>query len=109
MTIAVEIHSFASGPMKSWSEQTSAYDRALQQHLADIPDPAMFAATLPHDIVAALANATRRPEGFYVHPTDVAQLRRLGLCDCSSDRHRGRLLTVFGMKVRRAIIEGHQP
>jgi len=108
MTNAVEIRSFASGPMKNWNEQTSAYDRAMQQHLAEVPDPAMFAASLPQDIIAALANATQRPEGYYAHPTDVAQLRRLGLCDCSSDRHRGRLLTVFGMKVRRAILESQQ-
>lgn len=95
-------------PMVNWDEQQRAYDRALHQYLADLPDPATFAAALPQDIREALAAASHRPEGYYAHPTDVALLRPLGLCDCSSDRHRGRLLTVFGMKVRRAILESQQ-
>lgn len=92
-----------------WEPTHRAFNRALRQHLADLPDPTTFAASLPQDIVAALAHATRSPEGYYAHPTDVAQLRPLGLCDCSSDRQRGRLLTVFGMQVRRAILESLKP
>ncbi|ABD25066.1 hypothetical protein Saro_0619 [Novosphingobium aromaticivorans DSM 12444] len=87
-----------------WGEQQRAYDRALRQHLADVPDPEEYAICLPQDVRCALAAAVMRHEGCYAYPQDIALLRPLGLCDFSSDRHRGRLLTAFGMQVRKAVL-----
>lgn len=93
-------------PMLDWGEQQRAYDRALHQFIADLPRPEDMARALPQNVREALMLAIMRPEGCYAAPQDIALLRPLGLCDCSTDRHRGRMLTVFGMQVRRAILEG---
>ncbi|MDP3550648.1 MAG: hypothetical protein Q8R81_09645 [Novosphingobium sp.] len=87
-----------------WGHQQRAYDRALRQHLAEIPDPAMYARSLPEDVRHALATAVMRPDGCLAAATDIGILRPLGLCDFSSDPRIGRMLTAFGIAVRRAVL-----
>lgn len=82
----------------------SAEARALRQYLADLPDPAAYARYLPEDVRAALAAAQRRDDGYYAFPQDIALLRPWGLCDFSSDPRRGRMLTAFGIQVRKVLI-----
>ncbi len=87
-----------------WSEQLLADDRTLHRAIATLPDPAEAALELTRDERRALTAAMMGKDGCYAHHADAAILRPLGLCDCSSDRQRGRMLTAWGMALRRAVI-----
>lgn len=81
---------------------TAIEARALQQYLADLPDPRAIAATLPAPMADALAGAYRAQEGWRVlDAAMLPSLRRYGLCECG-----GPYLTNFGTAVRRALMEG---
>lgn len=94
----------SEGPEANWDVQLLAYDRKLQQTLASLSDPADAALELTSDVCRALTAAMMGKDGCYAHHADATILRPLGLCDCSSDRQRGRMLTAWGMALRRAVI-----
>ena len=77
-----------------------AFDQAMRQYIALLPDPADFATTLPLAILEMLETCVKARDG--VRAADArtaAALRPYGLCEV-----RGPMLTNFGCAVRRAAL-----
>lgn len=77
-----------------------AHERALRQYIAQLPDPADYAATLPLAILEMLEVCVTTRDG--VRAADArtaAALRPYGLCEV-----RGPMLTNFGAAVRCAAL-----
>ena len=73
---------------------------ALRRYMADLPDPAAYAASLPLGIADLLeAHIAMRGGPHAVSEAVAKRLRPYGLCEV-----QGRHLSNFGCAVRRAII-----
>lgn len=90
-----------SARIRGWAV---AQKRAMQQALAELPDPAEYAMRLPADIAEALNSATKGPDGWYLMPAQAQICMPYGLCEGG---HRQRYcLGNFGTAVLKEL-RGH--
>lgn len=87
--------------INAWNDAQQAYLRSL---IAELPDPAEFAAALTVDQIAALLTARwdKREPGWYVLPAAAKILRPAGLCEAGKNLPRY-FLGGFGIKVLKEI------
>lgn len=92
------MNAYTAFPATLWAEE-----RAMRQYIADLPDPAEYAAELPLHVVEALQRATLGRQGWTATPGDARLLRYWGLCDFPTSTSNGRQLTNIACAVRKLL------
>lgn len=86
--------------LRKFNNWSAAQARAMQQFVADLPDPTWFADGLGFAAACALERCVMGRAGWQASgEADARELRPWGLCEA-----RGRFLTNFGCDVRRALL-----
>ena len=86
------------------SDATREGREAMRAIAPDLPNPERYARQMPLEFVSMLLAAWKLGSEWLIDAeSDAAQLRPFGLCGYGT-----RALTVFGMQVRRVLVEGKQ-